>query len=475
MSFPPALGPAVTSKAQELASGGPAAPSRPAGSQSPFVARVAGVFATRVSQFALGLAVSLALARLLGPDGRGQYAVAILLPGMLYALATFGLPSSTTFYSGRGRSLRSLRRVTLTMVAAASVWLIALALVALPLLEGNLLSTAPDSLLRLMLIAIPFQFGASLMGCILFGRQRVRGYNLVMVLQAGALFVLVILLVGVLRLGVYGAVFAFLATTAGASVAVFLELRRAVAADEPGREPVRYRELLTYGMKLYPSVITSFFNFRADVFLLSWLLASDSQIGFYVVAVSLAEMTFYVPDSVSAIFFPRVAATTRQDADASAAQVSRITLLITMAVALAIVPAALVVFHTILPDYTASIPALIVLLPGVVSLSVSKVLAGYLTGLGKPVPVGVAATIAVLANVAVNILVIPVWGIVGASAASLLSYSLNAVILVLFASRASGHSPLDFVVPRPADVRRLAGMATTFGRAVVLPRFRPTS
>jgi hypothetical protein len=52
---------------------------------------------------------------------------------------------------------------------------------------------------------------------------------------------------------------------------------------------------------------------------------------------------------------------------------------------------------------------------------------------------------------------------------------LNAAILVFFASRASGHSPLDFVVPRPADVRRLAGMATTFGRAVVLPRFRRTA
>ena len=103
------------------------------------------MFVTRVSQFALGLAVSLALARLLGPDGRGQYAVAILLPGTLYALATFGLPSSTTFYSGRGRSLRSLRRITLTMVAAASVWLVVLGLIAIPLLETNLLSAAPTA------------------------------------------------------------------------------------------------------------------------------------------------------------------------------------------------------------------------------------------------------------------------------------------------------------------------------------------
>ena len=102
-------------------------------------------------------------------------------------------------------------------------------------------------------------------------------------------------------------------------------------------------------------------------------------------------------------------------------------------------------------------------------------LAGYLTGLGRPVPVGVAATLAVLANIVVNIVVIPVWGIVGASAASLLSYSLNAAILVFFASRASGHSLLDFVVPRPADAKRLAGMAMAYGRALVAARMRPSA
>lgn len=440
------------------------------GAQTGFVKRVAGVFATRISQFVIALAVSLALALLLGDKGRGQYAVVMLVPGTLYALATFGLPSSTTFYSGRGRSLRSLRTVTLTMVAAASTWLIVLGLVSMPFFEKNLLQTAPDDLLRLILIAIPFQFGASLMGSILYGRQITRNYNLILVAQSAATLIGIFVFVGLLHRGVRGAIESFILVTILAAIAVFWELRRAVHVDDPARPRVEYRELLGYGMKLYPSVITSFFNYRADIYLLSWLLASSQQVGWYAVAVSFAEMTFYVPDSVSSIFFPRVAASRRDEADRAVTDVSRLTILITILIALAIVPAGYVVFHFVLTKFGPSFPALLVLLPGVVSLSLSKVLAGYLTGLGKAVPVGAAATIAVVVNVACNLVLIPRFGIVGASASSLISYTLHASIMLFFSVRASGMPPARFIVPRVADVRRVYSVGMGFARSLVQAR-----
>ncbi|HET9159374.1 MAG TPA: hypothetical protein VFN88_02080, partial [Caulobacteraceae bacterium] len=75
---------------------------------SPFIRRVAGVFGTRVAQFFLGLVLFYVLSALLGPSGVGVYATAVLVPGTLYALATFGMPSSLIYYSGRGRDFRSL-------------------------------------------------------------------------------------------------------------------------------------------------------------------------------------------------------------------------------------------------------------------------------------------------------------------------------------------------------------------------------
>ena len=91
-------------------------------------------------------------------------------------------------------------------------------------------------------------------------------------------------------------------------------------------------------------------------------------------------------------------------------------------------------------------------------------------------PVGVAATIAVLANVAVNILVIPVWGIVGASAASLISYSCHAAILLAISSRWAHVSPFAFILPRRAEFARVWGTALgvlAMIRAMVGRRGRP--
>ena len=66
-------------------------------------------------------------------------------------------------------------------------------------------------------------------------------------------------------------------------------------------------------------------------------------------AVTMAELIFYIPDSVTMIFLPRVAGLSKEDADALVGRVSRLTVLLTGLVALALVPAAWVGIHLVLP------------------------------------------------------------------------------------------------------------------------------
>jgi Na+-driven multidrug efflux pump len=60
---------------------------------------------------------------------------------------------------------------------------------------------------------------------------------------------------------------------------------------------------------------------------------------------------------------------------------------------------------------------------------------------------------ALVLNVALNLVLIPQLGIVGAALASLVSYSFNAIALTLYSSRAAGNSLASFWVVRPRDVR----------------------
>jgi len=431
---------------------------------SPFARRIAGVFATRVAQFAIGFAVSFGLARLLGPQGRGAYYLVTLTPAMLFALGQFGLPSAISFFAGRGTSGPALLRIALVFAGVLSFALLALTLLALPWLEATVLRAAPPDLLRIALLSLPFQFVASFAGSLIIGRQSMRNYNVLLIVQSVATLILVILLVGVAGLGVTGAVVTNLAVAAGAALFITLEARR-VSRGDVGRQAIRPTELMGYGFRVYPASVTSFFSYRVDVFLLGWLLADTRAIGLYSLAVSFAELTFFVPDAVTTVFFPRVAASQRSSADQMTPQVSRFTLLITGLAMLGLIPTAIIAVFVLLPAYTGSIPAFLVILPGVLSLSLAKVLSSYVSGLGLPLPVALASIVALSVNLVANLFLIPRWGIVGASASSLISYSVHAVVLLGISTRLAHVSPITLVIPGRAEVQRLTdGIRALTGR-----------
>ena len=82
-------------------------------------------------------------------------------------------------------------------------------------------------------------------------------------------------------------------------------------------------------------------------------------------------------------------------------------------------------------------------------------------GIGKPGITSSISLIALVVNVVANLVLIPRYGITGASAASLVSYSLNSFLLTAIASRLTRIPVIDFWMPRVSDGRYL--VATTAG------------
>ena len=421
---------------------------------SVFGTRIVTLLAARIAVFAVSVVTSVLISRLLGPEGRGAYYLVLLAPSTLFALAQLGIPSALVYFAGRGRSIIRLRGSAYRLGLALGVGAGLPTLLLLPVLEATALRSAPDLLLRVVLVALPLQFLGSFLASLLIGRQAIRWYSLVSLAQSIASLVLAIVLVGILGWGVTGAVVGSLLVGVS-SVVVFAVLAERLPA-EAREEPISMREIIGYGARAYPANVTAFFGYRADVYLLSWLLGAAGPIGLYSLAVTFAELVFYLPDSVSTVFFPRVASSDRREADRLVTAVSRTTLLITGLAAIALVPAAAAAIHVILPAFVDSLPALVVILPGVVALSLSKVLAGYVSGLGKPLPVGTISVISLTVNVAANLVLIPPWGIVGAAGSSLISYSLEGALMLALASRLAGAPLSDFVVPRRADVRLIS-------------------
>jgi O-antigen/teichoic acid export membrane protein len=130
----------------------------------------------------------------------------------------------------------------------------------------------------------------------------------------------------------------------------------------------------------------------------------------------------------------------------------------------------------ILPRFGDSIPPFLVLLPGAVSMSLAKVMGSYVAGRGRPGVMAMGTIGVLIINVALNILLIPKLGIVGASLASLVSYTLQAGLYVYLASRLSGQPWRSLFVPGRDELRILFGTGTRLLSRVLkmagLARFR---
>ena len=432
------------------------------GGAGTFSGRVLVMFGTQVFGAAVGIVNGILLARLLGPTGKGDYYILVLLPATTMVLLQFGLPQAFGFFSARGRTLGMIPK-TLALTAALSAAASVLVLVLLPLLREAFLHEISLDLILFAFLAFPLALHATFTTAIVLGRQAVGWYAAVNVSYPLVTTVLLVAILGGLGPSVAGAIAVNLMVSVIQALGFGLGAAR-VSRAVPWPGFASYRGLVRYGLRLYPGSLAGFFSYRIDVYLIAFLITNPSeQLGFYSMAVGLAEMIFFFPLAVRTVFFPHVAGSSREDSDRQVALVSRVTLLVSGVFALLLIPAAAIMIWTVLPAFGPSIPPLLVLLPGVVALSGGNVVGGYVSGIGRP---GISSTVAVIAfvvNIAANLVFIPRFGIIGAASASLLSYSLSSLLMTVIASRLSQTPLMGFWIPRLSDVRYVA--ATSAGLA----------
>jgi len=415
--------------------------------------RIVTVLIVRIGAAIVGVVNAFVLARLLAPAGKGDFYLVQLVPSTLLVLGQIGLPSAIAYYAGRGQ-LTGLARRSMILALALSIVGMLLTLAALPVLMSTVFQHVDRSLVLVAIAIVPFTYVFTFGNAILTGRQRVVIYGAIAFGQVVLALVLFLVLIGVLGFGVGGAILAYLIYSAVGALAVAIAAFR-TPQDGVVKEPAPVSSLFNYGLRLYPASLSGFFSYRADVYLLALLGTSAANLGLYSIAVGLAELLFFLPDSVVTVFFPHVAGGTRAEADGQAGVVTRVTIAATGLAALPLAVAAVIAVNLILPAYVGSLPALFVLLPGVVMLSASKTLTAYLNGIGRGGIVSITALTSLGANIAFNLLLIPRLGIVGAAAASLFSYSLGAALQLAICSRLTGQTPRSFLVPTREDVRQL--------------------
>jgi O-antigen/teichoic acid export membrane protein len=173
----------------------------------------------------------------------------------------------------------------------------------------------------------------------------------------------------------------------------------------------------------------------------------------YSVTSGLAETLWYVPNALGAVMFSR-AVDPKADAGRVAAVMTRTTLAL---VALTAIPTFVLGPRLVRFVYGSAFSdagvALRLILPGIIAYSVVSILTRYITGRGHPGTTTAIMVSGFALNLVSNLVLIPSYGILGAAAASSVSYGLTALVTLVVFHRLSGQGWLEPVLVRRSDIR----------------------
>jgi O-antigen/teichoic acid export membrane protein len=230
-------------------------------------------------------------------------------------------------------------------------------------------------------------------------------------------------------------------------------------------DPALARESVGFGLKAHAGRVMKTGNYRLDQWILG-SIAGSRELGLYTVAVAWTEALFFLPEALSAVLRPEIARAEKREAGTRTAFVFRIAILLTAPAVLVLVVAAPFLCVTVFGDeFEASIDDLRVLAPGAFGIVALKLLANALVAQRRPLLSTAAVGVAFVLTVALDILLIPDHGDLGAAIASTAAYTAGGIAAVVLFLRALGVSATE-IVPRRADLRELKGRGIELGRLV---------
>jgi O-antigen/teichoic acid export membrane protein len=400
---------------------------------SGFVRNVMATAATRIFLIAVGLVNTVAVARMLGPTGRGLYAVAMAIGLIGVQFGCLGLHASNVYFVAKNRSnLAKLLGNSLVVSLAVGVVTIGGAYSAFAVWPR--IAPLHGWLLLWGLLWIPIGTAYLLTQNLLLGVDEVRTYNRTEAVNR----VLALIIIGCLALAhrispglAYAA--GLISMTAMLCVIIARLVRVSGAPPLPSME--LFRSNLSYGMRAYVTAFFAYLVIRSDVLMLKYMNGA-SDAGYYSIAFMMSDYMGILPVLIGMLLLPKLAAV-----DDVLEKFRRMR---TATVGTVLIQGPIVLVSAILAPwavtllfgnaYALSIPAYLWLCPGILFLAVHTVAVQFLNSIGYPMSVVWIWFLCVVAKITLNLWWIPLWGVRGAAGASSICY-LAATALVLWAIR----------------------------------------
>jgi O-antigen/teichoic acid export membrane protein len=401
-------------------------------------------FLLRTLNIGAALAVGVLTARILGPAGKGIYALPVIQSGLV-ATAFPGLASATSYFLLNGRAagsiIRPLSIASLLFVAAGAVVVLIVAAL------SNALWAAPAAIASLPAAAMAMAVSGYVTGI-----KRIRYSSSLAILTT--LCTLVLTAIGFLLVARTPsiAIVAWVVSTTLVAVCGWVAMVVHARRLGPG-DPVEFARYMRLVLSVGATSVISLLNYRADLYLVAVFLP-PFDLGLYSIATS-APQALLLPTQVAAtVTSPHIGSLERVAAARLATRCVRNNMLMALVMCVFLFAFAPIIVRAFYgASFLPLVPSLRILLVGVVALSLGAPVSAYYTlKLAKPqVPLlfaGVSASICI----ALCFVLIPRFGIDGAAIASSAAYIGGQGFGLRYFTRDTSTSVRSLLVPTLDDL-----------------------
>jgi len=409
---------------------------------------------SRFISLLISLCSGIIIARVLGPEGKGVLSIAFLVPTLICTFFVFDIGVGIRYYTAKKPDeVRHIVKSFFVSGGVLGITLVLLFYLTLIPFHKLIAQKVPVGILSISILLVPFMITSHLFAAVLSGLKRFFTVSVISLADIGT-YTLLILLLSQISLTTKGVVISKLATSfVMALIFVTVMWKGKLITRVATVDGELLKDVVKYGLKSYPGTIAQFLNYRFDFFFVAYFLSFE-QVGLYALAVSWSELLFYLPESMATALFPTIASTK------SIKDSNELTTIMTKAVMIIMFVGSIFIFlfaGTLIPffytdKFLNSIYPLFILLPGVIMLSVWKILLSDLAGRGFPQYKSISSTIGMVSNVALNIVLIPLYGINGASLATTVSYSLTAILAIYLFNKNTGTPLRQLLLVRREDL-----------------------
>lgn len=395
-----------------------------------------------ISTIVITFLLRVILARWLGPSSFGLFTMVFIIQGLASLVATLGIPIALTKYSAEYKdNTNKLHQV----FSCALICSISLGLVTAILLYAlsDLLAAIFDmpglaSLLKFFVLALPFiAFVETLLG-LFNGLREMKVYAYILIVRSSLLILLSLALVA-LGFGVEGAVFGIVLSAVTCSIlgiifsSKYLYLTFDLLLDNA-------KKLVLFGSQLFSANAVNLLANQAGILLLGYFL-TDTEVGFYSVAVSISMVLTVIPFAIQKITYPATseywATDNHQVMQKMIDRVMKYAACVLLPLGLGLGFFAKEIISILFgAEYIkAALPLCILLIARVIQGATVIPIGASFSGIGRP-DIGLKiGTLSCVLSIVLNILLIPRFGIAGAAMGTTISLLAGASIFLILLPR----------------------------------------